>query len=706
MANKKKLLFSAVLILFVTIGIIFGGREELKGAGFIHSIQKPLLIIGSVAQSDHIHSISDIAKLTDMDFSPVGSLPTFGFDAKPQYLKLRVFNFENTPVSKILEVKNPILNICNLYEIQGGSARILYKSGDEKDFSDRPIQHINYQFPIYLDPNSSREFLLKVTANGEQLQVPLGLWSASEIAVRDEKDRLLRGIYFGIVIFVLLFNLFIYVIIKERSTLYYVFYVFALLMLQLSLGGFAHRYFWPNSDYLTNIANPLFASLSIFALIRFVQLFLNLKNFYPKLNRVLHIMAHLVGLNCLLALIYEPLTFRFSVLAINSIALFLNVMIIPIVVMVLRKNFKPARYFLYAFIVLVGSVFLFILNNFGVYESDFYSAYGLQIGSALEVILLSFAIVDKFKVFREEAYGRLQTINDMKARANEVLEKKVVERTHEIATQKQIVEKQKEEIVDSIRYAERIQKSILPTASEIAHLFNENFVLFKPRDIVSGDFYWFGKTSEDHAWKGRTDLRLFAAVDCTGHGVPGALMSMLGHNSLEQCLTAKGVESPAEALNYLNNEIIASLQHDHSGELNVNDGMDIAFCSYDPLSRELTFAGAKNNLYIFRKGEFIELKGDRKSIGLEKIDGENSFQDRRIILEAGDTVYTFTDGYPDQFGGDRNKKLKSKTLLEKIASLAHLAMEDQKRALLHAFDAWRGENEQIDDVCVLGIKIG
>ncbi|NEN24582.1 SpoIIE family protein phosphatase [Cryomorpha ignava] len=701
----KRLLLPVIIILIAIAVIFIGGKDEVKGAGFTHSVKNPLLLIGSIAGSGSVSSVQEIAELGDIEFLPVGKMPTFGFSDVPQYIKLRVFNFENRAVEKVLEVKNPILNVCNLYEIEGNTARVLFKAGDEKDFSERPVPHINYQFPVWLQPNSTREFILKVSAKGEQLQVPIGLWTNAELSLRDEKDRLLRGIYFGIILFVLLFNLFIYLIIKEKSTLWYVFYVFALLMLQLSLGGFAHRYFWPESTYLTNIANPFFASASIFALIKFTQQFLNLKEFYPRLNKVFALMAHLVAINMLLALIYTPLFFKISVLSINTIALILNAMILPTVIMVMRKNFKPARYFLYAFIILVGSVFLFILNNFGLYESDFYATYGLQIGSALEVILLSFAIVDKFKIFREEAYTRLVTITDMKAKANEVLEKKVTERTHEIAMQKQIVEKQKEEIVDSIRYAERIQKSILPTMAEIEGLFGDNFVLFKPRDIVSGDFYWFGKTHEDHPWKGKTNLRHFAAVDCTGHGVPGALMSMLGHNSLEQCLTAKGVESPGDALDFLNNEIIAALQHDSSGELNVSDGMDIAFCTYDPDSRLLSFAGAKNNLYILRNGEFIELKGDRKAIGLEEINADNGFTNHEIRLDPGDMVYTFTDGYPDQFGGDRNKKLKSKTLLQKIADFAHLEMDEQKNALLHAFDEWRGENEQIDDVCMLGIKI-
>ncbi len=703
--SLKIILLPALLLGSLIFIIAFGSNKDAQAQGFVQPIRKSLIVIGSLTDATTLLRGADVAALNDLDFDAVGETAVFGFSDATHWLKIRVFNTGNTLENKVLEVANPILNACNLYEVKGTCSIPLFESGDDLTFAERPMPHLSYQFPVVLEPNSTREFLLQVSTKGEQLQLPIALFDREEIAQRDEKDRLIRGVYFGIILFVLLFNIFIYFVIKEKSSLYYVLYVFGLLMLQLSLGGFAFRYLWPESSYLANVANPFFASLSIFALIRFVQTFLNLSEFYPRLNKAFNYTGHIVALNCLLALIYTPLTFKISVLAINSLALLLNIAIIPTVLLVLRKNFKPARYFLYAFIVLVLSVFVFIMGNFGVFNSPFYASYGLQIGSAVEVILLSFAVVDKFKIFRDDAYTRLATINTMKVKANEVLERTVTERTREVVEQKQVVEQQKEEIIDSIRYAERIQKSLLPTANEIAGLFAENFVLFKPKDIVSGDFYWFGETKAKNPW-GANTKHLFAAVDCTGHGVPGAIMSIIGHNSLEQCLSEKSVQNPADVLNYLNNEIMRSLQHDHSGEQNVSDGMDLIFCAYDPISRQLEFAGAKNNLYILRKGEYIEVKGDRKSIGMDPIHAENGFTNHSIGLEPDDRLYTFTDGYPDQFGGADNKKFKARTLLGLIADLAHLGMEEQRAALQNQFDDWRGANEQIDDVCVLGIRVG
>jgi len=686
-------------LVFMTMSL---GKESDQG--FTYVVYNPLKIVGALPANSEINSADIIATLADNTFEETGPVPTFGFSDEHHWIKLKVFNFDDEYKEQILEVKSPILNVCNLYESSGAGATQLYSTGDNKLFRFRPRDHLNYQFPVSLEPNSHREFLLEVSTEGEQLQVPLALLDPSEISSRDEKDRLLRGIYFGIILFVLLFNLFLYLIIREKSSLYYVLYIFSLLILQVSLTGFGFRFLWPNSIYVANVANPFFASLSIFALIRFTQEFLNLKKFYPLINKAFDITGHIVAVNCLLALVYTPITFKVSVLTINIIALLLNIAIIPVVALVWKKKFAPARFFLYAFIVLVASVFLFILNNFGIYRSDFYAAYGLQIGSAVEVILLSFAIVDKFKRFREDAFNRLMIINKMKAKANEELETKVKDRTAEIVEQKQVVEKQKEEIVDSIKYAQRIQNSILPTESEIKQVFPENFVLFKPKDLVSGDFYWVGKTNEESEWDLGSGLHLFAAVDCTGHGVPGALMSILGYNGLEECINHPSVKSPADMLNLINNRIISALQHDKSGEANMKDGMDIAIGAYNPKTRNIQFSGAKNNLYICRNNEMIELKADRISIGSEYIENKG-YTNQIFQLSPGDRVYTFTDGYPDQFGGPRNKKFKSRTLLNTLLEYSELAMDEQMHALQKAFEEWRGKNEQIDDVCVIGIQI-
>ncbi len=697
--------FTGLLLVFSNINAVANLNPLAPEAKpFLTPVKGSIIVVGAIADKHHSLSAKDLALLDDADFTPVGSSPVFGFDPATQWLKIRVFNFEDQTAQQILEVNNPVLNRCNLYEIKGNTSRLLFESGDEMPFKSRTVGHVNHLFPLYLAPYSSREFLLEVSTMGEQMQVPLKLWTQGELVERDEKDRLLRGIYFGIILFVLLFNLFIFVIIREKSSLWYVAYVFALLMLQLSLSGFAFQYFWPRSTYLANVANPFFASFSIFALIKFTQHFLTLKNHFPRLNKLFQAIGFLVATNILISLVYTPLTFRVSVLAINSLALLLNLLILPTVWMVMRKGFKPARFFFYAFVALVLTVFIFILNNFGIISSEFFGAYGLQLGSALEVVLLSFAIVDKFKSFRDEAYERLLTINNLKIRANEVLEQKVKQRTEEITKQKMLVERQKEEIVDSIRYAERIQKSLIPDEKALNDAFAENFVIFKPRDIVSGDFYWFGKTIKNNAWNGKTGHHLFAAVDCTGHGVPGAMMSVLGFNALDRALESPEVNSPADMLNFVNAEILRAIREKR--EQGLQDGMDMVLCAYDKRSKTLQFAGAKNNVHVLRKGEFIEVKGDRFPIGQEfPVNGCTGFTNHSIKLQPGDTVYAFTDGFPDQFGGVMNKKLKSRPLLDIIGNLAGKSMAQQKELLISAFEAWKGDNEQTDDVCMLGIKV-
>jgi len=705
MSLKKPLLLLSAAALLVWVAVSSTGSES-PGTSFIKPLSAPLLIVGHVEQNASIGEISEIAKLPDREFNPVSGVPTFGFSHSDHWLKLRVFNFENREVSRLLEVTNPILNECSLYEIKGRGAHRLYQAGDRFKFDSRPVDHRNFLFPLDIPPNGSKELLLKVSSAGEQLQVPLKLLEPDEWIEKDGTERVLRGLYFGIIIFVLVFNLFLYVIIRERSSLFYVIYIAALLMLQLSLSGFAFEYLWPESHYLANIANPFFASLSIFALIRFTQTFLNLKQFYPRIHMGLHIMGGMVAVNSLLSLVHTPVTFRISVVAINVLALALNVAIIPIVILVVRKNFRPAKYFLVAFLVLVGSVFLFILNNFGVLYSDFYAAYGLQIGSALEVILLSFAIVDKFKLFREEAYERLETINRMKAVANQELEMQVEERTREIRKQKRVVEEQKDEILDSIRYAERIQKSLLPSDSEVKEVLKDHFILFRPRDIVSGDFYWVGETSPAHSWAQGRHLKLFATVDCTGHGVPGAMMSMLGYQALEQCRLEPEIDNPAAALNFINNVIVSALNEKAQEDVLVKDGMDMILCAYSEETKTLSFAGAKSNLYLLRNGEIIEYKGDRLSIGNDYIrSAEEGFQTTTIQLEANDLIYTFTDGLPDQFGGPRNKKLKVKNLLNAISDYAGKEMGIQKTELANFFQTWQGDQEQVDDICLMGIRI-
>lgn len=262
-----------------------------------------------------------------------------------------------------------------------------------------------------------------------------------------------------------------------------------------------------------------------------------------------------------------------------------------------------------------------------------------------------------------------------------------------IEEQKKILEEKNTEITDSINYAKKIQAALIPSELEFTSNFSESFVLFKPKDIVSGDFYWITK---------RDNFIFYATADCTGHGVPGGFMTMLGISFLDEIINEKNVSEPAEVLNSLRDRIIHTLKQTATAGEN-KDGMDIVVCRIDLDRKSLCYSGANNSLYIYRKDSFKEYKPDKQPCGFHA--QVQPFSQHEIKLEPGDCVYTFTDGFADQFGGPKGKKFMYKQLEELVASLQYKPLKEQKSALESAFDNWKGNLEQLDDVCIIGVKI-
>ncbi len=278
------------------------------------------------------------------------------------------------------------------------------------------------------------------------------------------------------------------------------------------------------------------------------------------------------------------------------------------------------------------------------------------------------------------------------------MEEKVAEQTQEITRQKNTAEEQKEQIQSlyadlksSISYAKRLQDSILPDTASIQKIFPEHFILYLPKDVVSGDFYWFQQQG---------NKKLFAAADCTGHGVPGAFMSLIAHNALNH--VTKVYTKPGQILNQVNR--IAASAFNTNNENQIKDGMDIALCSVDYDNMVLEFSGAQNDAIIIRNGQLIEIKGDKKSIGNDA-NTHNVFTTQSHTIEKNDMVFVFSDGYADQFGGAKQKKFMRKMLKELLTSIATETHLNQREKLLEAFHQWKRENDQTDDVLIIGVRI-
>ncbi|MDZ4665324.1 MAG: tetratricopeptide repeat protein [Bacteroidota bacterium] len=268
----------------------------------------------------------------------------------------------------------------------------------------------------------------------------------------------------------------------------------------------------------------------------------------------------------------------------------------------------------------------------------------------------------------------------------------------ETEKQKDLVLEKQKDITDSINYALHIQEAILPPIQINEDLFEESFILFKQKDIVSGDFYWYNLKN------GKT---IVTAVDCTGHGVPGALMSMLGMTFLNEIINQMGITTPAHILSELRDRVKTTLKQ-KGGDGESKDGMDMALIAVDKKTMKLEFCGANNPVWIFRPENgaftFFEIEPDKRPIGYFKGMGL-PFTNKEFQLKKNDRIYLFTDGYADQFGGPKGKKFKYKQLNELFACIAEKSMNEQYMMLTETFDSWKGKLEQVDDVCIIGLRL-
>lgn len=342
---------------------------------------------------------------------------------------------------------------------------------------------------------------------------------------------------------------------------------------------------------------------------------------------------------------------------------------------------KPIYSIMVVAITLVVSILLFSLNS-PLQLSEILINGGLLTASvALFTILL---INTRTNLTKREIIARLA----------------LTESNNQLAIKNTIIEEKSKDIRDSINYAQRIQTAVLPSFEKIDKVLTDYFIFFKPKDVVSGDFYWYTTLNNlANDTEPSQEIAVIAAADCTGHGVPGALMSIIGSTTLNQSTLNVSDYNPADALAFLNKEISKTLY-------SIKDGMDICLCAINYAKMELQYAGANNPLYIVRSKQLIEIKADKKAIGADTEDTEmKTFKNNTIPLEKGDMIYLFTDGYADQFGGPNGKKFKYKQLKETLIEISDKAVKTQNQELNFRFEQWRGDLDQVDDILVMGIRV-
>lgn len=309
--------------------------------------------------------------------------------------------------------------------------------------------------------------------------------------------------------------------------------------------------------------------------------------------------------------------------------------------------------------------------------SDFTTPYHLILYSALAISLAYFIV-------RSQTRGLIRTKKLLREKEQSLME---------IESQRTELESKNKSITDSLNYAQRIQEALLPSEDYFRKYFKESFIFYKPKDIVSGDFFWIGEHEE----------KIFiAAADCTGHGVPGALLSMIGHELLNKIINVDKIAEPSHVLEIMNKGLEKIFSREKNVGAIIRDGMDIALCVVDRKKRKIQYTGAFLPLYIIRDNRLMELKGDKYPLGMT-IEGA-SYSNNELDLMKDDMMYLFTDGYVDQFGGSENKKFMYRRFRYLLMSIYHFPVDDQKSILEENIKTWMGSTPQIDDILVMGFK--
>ncbi|MCF8225586.1 MAG: SpoIIE family protein phosphatase [Bacteroidales bacterium] len=526
--------------------------------------------------------------------------------------------------------------------------------------------------------------------------------STHDIVIKKDRfRRILFGVFLGIMIIMILYHLTLFLQVRERSYLYYILYILAFLGFFINKEGFIYEL---TPQFTSAPLNTFLAEIFLLFFILFGRSYLDTSKRLRDWDRILLLAVYFILGGMILSFImitlesrgrYIPYFLQIIALSVNIISVLGSLFLVILPAFILKKKkYPPARYFLVANIFLIlGVLILVLFNDIPI------GKHGLEFGVTLQIVTFSVGLGGKINLLkREREFAQRRIIDQLRENAalkdkvNRELEDKVRERTKEIRMQKEQIERQNKEIKYSFDYAKRIQSTVLPPAEVFENLFSEHFIFFKPKDIVSGDFYWISQKEENI---------YITASDCTGHGVPGSLMSMLGITMLHEIVNEKDFFHSDKILNELRFSITRTLkQEGKPGEQ--KDGMDMVLLIYDSASRKLEFSGANNPMYLIRNHEMIEYKGNNMPVAI--FDNMSDFTRQIIQLEKGDRIYLFTDGFPDQFGGPQGKKFKYKPFKKLLLEIHERPMDEQKRILQMVFDEWKGALDQIDDVLVMGLR--
>lgn len=623
------------------------------------------------------------------------------FKSASYFIHFTLKNERKTDQSLVLETARPFTNVVQLYCVDTKETVV---SGDAIPFSSKSLPTNFSALSLFVPSGESREYVLKLSSEGENMGMSLVFYDRSAYMALDSNRHLFIGIILGIFMFVIIIYSMFFVMLKERLFLIYVLYAACSVLLQVAVDGYMHQFIFSSGGYFAQHCVILLAGGTVILGMMYATGYLALTGIMKKIGSAIIALVLITLVLSLIPNVRFELTFRL----INGFSL-LGLIFMMTTGFIQQRKREVSSLFLVGLACLVLGGFVFILGNLGIIESPIVTQNALKIGTLLELIFLAVLMAGRYKILQEEREKaqaalliELEEKNNIVRAANVRLEEQVIERTKEIEEQRALLKEKNEDFMASVTYAERIQSAVLSNEEKFGNILPNSFVFFQPKDVVSGDFYWIDTLQSD----GSTSEPIlgYVTADCTGHGVPGALVSLIGNHLVERGKETNGLLNTGRALDELSVGMNAALNSRYASK-QIRDGMDLTLCVLDQKGRKLYFSGARNSAYIVRNGEVLELKGDRKSIGFDPKEESHVFETQEFDLEMGDMIYTCSDGYADQFGGDSGKKFMSRQLKSLFVELSLLPLDEQKLRFSETLKNWMGDHEQLDDVLVIGVRI-
>jgi serine phosphatase RsbU (regulator of sigma subunit) len=664
----------------------------------------------------------------------------FGYSLANIWLKFEVKNLQPDE-SWFLEINYPLLDYVEFYSQKHDSTWETTLFGDMIPFSEREISYRNFIIPLHQNDTITRTYFLKVQTKGA-MQIPMEIIRAKDFYRENTVSELLYGLFYGVMFVMIFYNIVLYFSLGDSNYLYYTISIFGSTLFIATLAGHTFQHIFPNQIKVA--ANMVNISLAVWlgGSYLFAKDFLETKKHIPWMHKLFTFFVF-VGV-MMFALVFG--------LDYNLMARMGTVVnIVGLLVLVVCgiycwvKGIRTAKYFILAWSFYMIGLLMLGLKTVGIIPNNYITAHAAEVGAVLEVILLALALTDKYAQMRGERKKVQEQLLAIQKEENIRLEEKVKLRTAEIQQQKEEIEAQRDylgqingelatkndeinkkneeieakthslekskieieqayeiiqesarSITDSIRYAQTIQLAVLPSEKDMKEVFKSHFLLYKPKDIVSGDFYWLSRFE---------NYTFVAVVDCTGHGVPGAFMSLVGITLLNEIVSQKRIFDPSKMLETLHNLIQHALhQHDKSND----DGMDICLCRIENLyhnTTKIVFAGAKRPLFFVKHDDptFFVIRGDRKSIGgMQK--KQSDFTNQELVIECGGRIYLMSDGLIDQNDAEQNK-LGIDNLANLIQAHHKNTLPEQLQFIITMLYTHQGTEAQRDDITLLAIEV-